>query len=90
MVPKFEMSSHRADGILHLQLAGEFDGSSACELVNKIKEDCFGASRVLVDTTGIQSVHPFGIIVLRNSLGQVTRRLIGLTFTGKHKNQFGQ
>lgn len=90
MSPKFELSSHRTNDILHLQLVGEFDGSSACELIKKIREDGSGASKILVDTTGVQSVHPFGKIVLQNSLGQVSRKLIGLTFTGRHKNQFEQ
>ena len=86
----FEILSHRANEILHLHLLGDFDGSSACELVKKIKEDGSGASRILVDTTGIQSIHPFGKTVLQSSLGQISRKTIGLTFTGKHKNQFDQ
>ena len=86
----FEILSHRANAILHLHLLGEFDGSSACELVKKIKEDGSGASRILVDTTEIQSIHPFGKIVLQNSLGHVSRKSIGLTFTGKHKSLFDQ
>lgn len=90
MSPKFELSSHRTNDILHLQLMGEFDGSSACELVKKIREEGSGASQILVDTTKVQTVHPFGKMVLQNSFGQVSRKLIGLTFTGKHKNQFEQ
>ena len=86
----FEILSHRANEILHLHLLGDFDGSSACELVKKIKEAGSGASQILVDTTGIQSIHPFGKIVLQNSLGHVSRKSIGLTFTGKHKSQFDQ
>jgi hypothetical protein len=40
----FEILSHRANEVLHLHLLGDFDGSSACELVKKIKEDGSGAS----------------------------------------------
>ena len=88
MSQKFELSSCRTNDILHLKLLGEFDGSSACELVKKIKEDGSGASQIIVDTTEVRRVHPFGRIVLQNRLGQVSRRLIGLTFKGKHKHQF--
>jgi len=88
MPQKFELSSHRTKDILHLQLMGEFDGSSACELLNKIKEKGSGTSQVLVDTSKVQSVHPFGKMVLQIRLSHVSRKLIGLTFTGKHRNQF--
>jgi hypothetical protein len=85
---RFELASHRTKDILHLQLMGEFDGSSACELVNKIMEKGSGASQILVDTSKVLNVHPFGKLVLQNKLSQVSRKLIGLTFTGKHRNQF--
>jgi anti-anti-sigma regulatory factor len=88
MPQKFELSSCRTNDILHLKLLGEFDGSSACELVKKIKEDGAGASQIIVDTTEVRSIHPFGRMVLQNRLGQVSRKLIGLTFKGQHKNQF--
>lgn len=88
MSQKFELSSHRTNDILHLQLLGEFDGSSACELIKKIREVGSGASQILVDTTRVQGVHPFGKTVLQNRLGPVSRKLIGLAFTGTHKKEF--
>ena len=88
MSEKFELFGYRTNDILHLKLLGEFDGSSACELVKKIKEDGPGTSKIIVDTTEVRSIHPFGRVVLQNRLGQVSRKLIGLTFKGKHKNQF--
>jgi hypothetical protein len=88
MSQKFELSSHRDKDILHLHLMGEFDGSSACELVNKIRQNGLGASQILVDTSKVQSVHPFGKLVLQNRLSHASRKLIGLTFTGKYRNQF--
>jgi hypothetical protein len=48
--------------ILHLQLRGEFDGSAACELINKIEEDGSGASKIMVDTTELRVVHPYGMM----------------------------
>jgi anti-anti-sigma regulatory factor len=69
-------------------LLGEFDGSSACELVRKIREDGSGVSKIFIDTTAVRSIHPFGKMVLQNRLGQVSRKSIGLTFTGTHKNLF--
>ena len=88
MPAKFQLSSRLTKNILLLQMRGEFDGSAACELINKIEEDGSGASKILIDTTGLQVVHPFGKTVFQNRIGPLSRRLFGLTFIGKHKHQF--
>jgi hypothetical protein len=88
MLHNFELASHRTKDVLHLQLMGVFDGSSACELLKVIRENGSGTSQVLVDTSKIQSVHPFGKKVLQIRLSPVSRKLIGLTFTGKHRREF--
>jgi len=88
MPAKFQLSSRLKKNILHLQLLGEFDGSAACELIKRIEEDSSGASKILVDTTELRVVHPFGRTVFKNRIGPLSRRLFGLTFVGKYKHQF--
>jgi hypothetical protein len=88
MPAKFQLSSYLTKNILHVQLRGEFDGSAACELINKIEEDGSGASKVLVDTTELRCVHPFGKTVFQNRIGPLSRKLFILTFIGKYKHQF--
>ena len=88
MPAKFQLSSCLTKNILHLQLLGEFDGSAACELIKRIEEDSSGASKILVDTTELRVVHPFGRTVFKNRIGPLSRRLFGLTFVGKYKHQF--
>ena len=88
MSEKFQLSSSLTKNILHLHLRGEFDGSAACELINKIEGDGPGASKILVDTTGLRSIHPFGKTVFQNRIGSLSRKLFGLTFIGKYKHQF--
>ena len=88
MSEKFQLSSCLTKNILHLHLLGEFDGSAACELIKKIEEDGSGASNILVDTTGLRSIHPFGKTVFQNRIGSLSRKLFGLTFIGKYKHQF--
>jgi len=73
---------------MHVQLRGEFDGSAACELIKKIEEDGSGASKILIDTSGLRSIHPFGKTVFQNRIGSLSRKLFGLTFVGKYKHQF--
>ena len=88
MSEKFQLSSCLTKNILHLHLLGEFDGSAACELINRIEGDGAGASKILVDTAGLRSIHPFGKTVFQNRIGSLSRKLFGLTFIGKYKHQF--
>jgi hypothetical protein len=88
MPAKFHLSSSLTKNILHLHLLGEFDGNAACELINKIEGDGSGASKILIDTTGLESIHPFGRTVFQNRIGSLSRKLFGLTFIGKYKHQF--
>jgi hypothetical protein len=88
MSAKFQLSSCLTKNILHLHLLGEFDGSAACELIKRIEEDGSGAARILIDTTGLRSIHPFGKTVFQNRIGSLSRKLFGLTFVGKYKHQF--
>jgi hypothetical protein len=88
MPAKFQLSSSLTKNILHLHLLGEFDGSAACELINKIEGDGSGASKILIDTTGLRCIHPFGKTVFQNRIGSLSRKLFGLSFTGKYKQQF--
>jgi hypothetical protein len=88
MPAKFQLSSSRVQNILHLKLLGEFDGSAACELIRKIEEDVSGVTKILIDTTELRHIHPFGRTVFQNRLGPLSRKLYGLTFVGKNKHQF--
>ena len=88
MPAKFRLSSFLTKNILHLQMLGEFDGSAACELITRIEEDGSGASQILIDTTGLRSIHPFGKTVFQNRIGPLSRKMFSLTFVGKFKHQF--
>jgi hypothetical protein len=88
MPAKFQLSGSLTKNILHLQLLGEFDGSAACELINKIEEDGSRATKIIVDTTELRCVHPFGRTVFLNRIGPLLQRLLGLTFIGRYKHQF--
>jgi hypothetical protein len=71
-----------------LQLPGEFDGSAACELIKQIEEESSGASKIMVGTSELQCIHPFGVTVFKNKIGPSGRKLYSLTFLGKYKHLF--
>ena len=74
---------HRMNGSLELELAGDFDGTSACELLNVLSEKCDGADRVLVNTSRLKDIHSFGIDTFQNNLHRLKGKPIRLAFTGE-------
>jgi len=72
-----------------LKLNGDFDGSSACELVNLLNgSDLCKSSKILVDTNALQHVYPFGLNILHHRLWEVKSRRIPLIFTGRMSGRF--
>ena len=72
----------RGDG-LHLELTGDFDGTSAYELINTLQTYGHGTGSILIDTSNLSCIHPFGIAVFqKNSTARRMSRRI--TFTGEY------
>lgn len=46
-----------------LQLFGDFDASSACELINILNESVKTSKKVAIDTDGLSTVNAFGLDV---------------------------
>lgn len=87
MRPNFKINVHRSDETLHLQLAGEFDGSSAYELLYALKRNCHGASRAFIHTSCLKQIYPFGRDVLQNNLCMLNGEHMPLVFTGTKADQ---
>ena len=82
MALNFKIAMQRNNGSLQLKLMGDFDGSSAFELINVLKEHHGKVAKVVINTNGLASIHPFGQGVFQKncSINKLSR---GLTFTGK-------
>jgi hypothetical protein len=86
MACNFRILLHKNSESVHLNLAGDFDGSSAHELLNTIKSCSNNVNRVFIHTNGLKEVHPFGEKVFRNHLREVDHSDINLVFTGENGN----
>lgn len=86
MASNFRISSHRSSDNLHLKLTGDFDGSSAHELINLIKKQNKNVDNIFIHTGNLHSVDPFGLDVFQKnfSVNKLSERL---TFTGEHSNK---
>lgn len=54
MASNFQIFSFKTNDSLHLKLSGDFDGSSAHELINTLTEHVKGLYRALVDIKEIK------------------------------------
>jgi hypothetical protein len=85
MASNFKMSIHQDNGDLHLKLKGDFDGSSAFELINVLKAYHGKVKKIIINTHSLSSVHPFGLGVFHKicSTGEFCHCLL---LTGKYGN----
>ena len=89
MADNFNISVTRSGDYVRLKLNGDFDGSSACELMNLLSSSNLpSASKILVDTDSLNHIHPFGVDVLQHLLSAATVRDFPLIFTGKMATRF--
>ena len=87
MASNFRISAHRNSDNLHLKLTGDFDGSSALQLLNVLKENSNGtSSRLIIHTSCLKNIHPFGLNVFQNNLEVKSGKSVPLVFTGEHAN----
>jgi hypothetical protein len=82
MASNFRIFLHKNSDNLHLKLSGEFDGSSAHQLIRTLKNHNRSAGNIYIHTSSLSSIHPFGQDVFKENctIDKSTR----LTFTGEH------
>jgi anti-anti-sigma regulatory factor len=84
MASNFQIITHRKKENLHMKLMGDFDGSSAMELLSVIKKTCLSATKVFIDTSHLNHIEPFGLDVLRHNLGFLKKGTNKFVFAGKN------
>jgi anti-anti-sigma regulatory factor len=86
MAMNFRITVYQNSDNLHLRLDGDFDGSSAYELLNALEKRCRFASRAFIHTNGLRQLDPFGLSVFHANLNGLKRlrECRPLHFTGDH------
>jgi hypothetical protein len=87
MAHNFKIKLYRTSDNLHIHLMGDFDGISALELINAIKENQKNAKCVQIDTCKLKEVYPFGQEVFNYNLLNVLDRQIRIEFIGPNALQ---
>ena len=87
MASNFQIYSFKTRDSLHLKLAGDFDGSSAYELIHTLTKHNKGFYEIFIDTNDLNCIHPFGRQVLKKKLGALINQFNGITFLGRNGNK---
>lgn len=82
MAQNFKISIKRTIDNLYLRLKGDFDGSSAFELFNTLKDNLNCTKFILVDTHKLKAVHPFGREVFYYKFSTIKHQRIRIRFVG--------
>ncbi len=82
MAHNFKINIHRTTDNLYIRLMGDFDGSSAFELFNALKDNLHSAKCILIDTNKLKAVYPFGREVFNYNFSKMKNRRIRIRFVG--------
>ena len=82
MASNFRIYVQKNSNDLHIQLEGDFDGTSAHQLLNAMKENQRGVTKIFIDTSLLDYIYPFGRDVFHNNLKAVDVQRTSFLFTG--------
>jgi len=88
MATNFKLFMHETRDSLHLKICGDFDGNSAYELINAIKDNAAKSYQIFIDTEDLKNIYPFGRDVFQNNLAVSKMQSNKIVFIGKNQNNF--
>lgn len=89
MASNFKIYSFKTSGSLHLKLTGDFDGSSAYELINTLTDYGTGFHEIFININDLKRIHPFGRQVFQKRFTALKKQFNGVTFVGRNKQEMG-
>ena len=87
MASNFRMFSFKTRDSLHLKLEGDFDGTSAYELLDTLKKYGSIFYQIFIDTDDLKTIHPFGREVFQKKLGTFKQKLNNFIFIGENRHR---
>lgn len=87
MARNFKIHTHRNGDSIHLDLMGDFDGSSAYELVELLRNKTHENSRVFIHTNALKEIHPFGRNVFLSNFDSMSDNCGNVLFMGEHAKE---
>jgi stage II sporulation protein AA (anti-sigma F factor antagonist) len=73
---------------LALQLFGDFDATSACELIHVLTERVKTNAKVAIDTDGLKTINAFGLDVFLPRMSRLSNKHTDIEVTGRYSEVF--
>ena len=86
MAANFKLSLHETEDGIHMKMCGDFDGTSAYELIAALQDQSHKSNQVVIHTEDLGNIYSFGRGVFQNNLGILKKRPNKIIFVGKHKD----
>ena len=91
MASNFRVSRKESrNRLMALKLFGDFDGSSACELINILDQAILGQRKVAIDTDGLRTIHAFGLDVFLPRIARMRNIWTEIEVTGRFSQIFNE
>jgi len=87
MAKDFKISVQMKGEDVHLKLRGDFDGTSAHELLNVLRRSCAPCSKVYLHTGSLKTLHRFGLQVFHSNFDLLKGKALNLNFIGEHASR---
>ena len=71
-----------------LKLFGDFDGSSAWELINTLDQNTRENGTIAINTDGLRAIHAFGLDVFLPNLSKLKKTCANIQVTGRFREIF--
>jgi hypothetical protein len=88
MALNFKFLSDGTRDKIRLKLYGDFDGNSAFELLNALKNHGNSSHQISIDTNGLNTIHRFGMDVFKRNLRILDININKIIITGNNRNYF--
>lgn len=80
----FNIAMERAGGNLNLKLLGEFDGASANQLIEFLRENSRDVNIAIIETNDLEFIDPSGQDIFQRRLHALKDLCYRLVFYGRH------
>ncbi len=83
MASNFKITIYQNSDSLHLKLRGDFDGSSACQLLDLLEKYHKRITRIFIHTKSLKHIYPFGRDLFIGNLKVRKEQFPPIAFTGE-------
>jgi len=87
MASNFGIAVNRNSDGFGLKLAGDFDGTSAYELIYAIKKLPENTAKLCIYTNGLKTIHSFGLDIFHKFMKSHNGQPAKIVFTGHNATQ---